>query len=76
MAASVLIIAVVLAVFTNRSADHTEPGPEPPTSAPQASPNSIPVGGEPWGVAISPDGRRVYVANWGSGTVSVIDAGS
>jgi YVTN family beta-propeller protein len=27
----------------------------------------------PVGVAVSPDGRKVYVANGGSGTVSVID---
>jgi YVTN family beta-propeller protein len=36
---------------------------------------AIPVGGFPFGVAVSPDGRRVYVANEGppSQTVSVID---
>ena len=34
---------------------------------------SIPVGGLPAGVAVSPDGSRVYVANSLSGTVSVID---
>jgi PQQ-dependent catabolism-associated beta-propeller protein len=29
--------------------------------------------GKPVGVAVSPDGRRVYVANGGTGTVSVVD---
>ncbi len=30
-------------------------------------------GSEPTGLAISPTGRRLYVANWAEGTVSVID---
>src|SRR5262245_45010729 len=34
----------------------------------------IPVGENPWCVAITPDNAKVYVANQGSGTVSVIDA--
>jgi YVTN family beta-propeller protein len=34
----------------------------------------IPVGEYPEGIALHPDGRRVYVANWFDGTVSVIDA--
>ncbi len=34
---------------------------------------SIPVGSEPIGVAVSPDGSHVYVTNFGSNTVSVID---
>ena len=33
----------------------------------------IPVGGAPFGVAVSPTGTRVYVANHGSNNVSVID---
>ncbi len=32
----------------------------------------VPVGAEPNGVAVSPDGRRVYVANTVSGTVTVL----
>jgi YVTN family beta-propeller protein len=32
----------------------------------------IPVGDRPRGVAITPDGSKVYVANWGGPTVSVI----
>jgi YVTN family beta-propeller protein len=34
---------------------------------------TIPVGDGPYGVAVSPDGRRAYVANHDSNTVSVID---
>jgi YVTN family beta-propeller protein len=40
---------------------------------------SIPLAGgraKPVGVAVAPDGRRVYVANGHAGTVSVVDAGS
>jgi YVTN family beta-propeller protein len=33
----------------------------------------IPVGSQPAGVAITPDGSEVYVGNQGSNTVSVID---
>jgi YVTN family beta-propeller protein len=33
----------------------------------------IPVGTEPWGVAITPDNAKVYVTNMVSGTVSVVD---
>lgn len=35
--------------------------------------NTIPVGEFPLGVAIDPDTQKVYVANSGSKTVSVID---
>ena len=34
----------------------------------------VPVGVNPWCVAITPDNAKVYVTNQGSGTVSVIDA--
>lgn len=43
--------------------------PAPPTIT------DIPVGDNPAGVAVSPDGRRAYITNHGSGTVSVIDTG-
>ena len=33
----------------------------------------IPVGQRPWGIAISPDGRKLYTANGLSNDVSVID---
>ncbi len=33
----------------------------------------IPVGREPYGVAVTPDGKHAYVANRGSNNVSVID---
>jgi YVTN family beta-propeller protein len=41
------------------------------TGQPQAS---IPVGAQPTGLALSPDGRFLYCANSASGDVSVIDA--
>jgi YVTN family beta-propeller protein len=34
----------------------------------------IPVGEEPWCVALTPDNAKAYVSNMASGTVSVIDA--
>jgi YVTN family beta-propeller protein len=37
---------------------------------------AIPVGDEPHSVAITPDGRRIYVTNYASGNVSVIDTNS
>ncbi|MHA5054052.1 protein kinase domain-containing protein [Streptomyces sp. SD15] len=45
------------------------PSPEPPA----ASVLSIQVGDSPQGVAASPEGRRAYVANFASSSVSVID---
>ncbi|GAA1007162.1 serine/threonine-protein kinase [Streptomyces thermogriseus] len=44
--------------------------PDPPAPA---SVSSIRVGGHPEGVAVSPDGRRAYVTNERSSSVSVID---
>jgi YVTN family beta-propeller protein len=37
---------------------------------------TVPVGRYPVGAVVSPDGKRVYVANLGDDTLSVIDAGS
>jgi YVTN family beta-propeller protein/autotransporter-associated beta strand protein len=34
---------------------------------------TVPVGAEPWGVAVTPDGRRAYVTNASSNSVSVLD---
>ena len=34
---------------------------------------SVPVGERPWGIALSPDGTRLYTANGGSNDVSVVD---
>lgn len=33
----------------------------------------VPVGKRPWGIAVTPDGRKVYTANGVSNDVSVID---
>src|SRR5262245_27774908 len=37
---------------------------------------TIPVGTRPAGLAVSPDGNQVYVANWGDSTISVVDISS
>ena len=34
---------------------------------------TIRTGAEPWNIVISPNGRRVFVANSGQGTITVID---
>ncbi len=36
----------------------------------------VTVGTRPWGLAVSPDGRRIFSANGPSNDVSVIDADS
>ena len=36
----------------------------------------IPVGKRPWGIALSPDGRKLYTANGLSNDMSVIDTSS
>ncbi|KAA0108478.1 beta-propeller fold lactonase family protein, partial [Mycolicibacterium sp. P9-22] len=41
--------------------------------APHTVMTTVPVGANPVGVAISPDGRTAYTANYGDNTVSVID---
>ncbi len=37
---------------------------------------TVPVGQRPWNMALTPDGRKLYVANGRSNSVSVIDTGS
>ncbi|MDV6278648.1 YncE family protein, partial [Rhodococcus erythropolis] len=37
---------------------------------------TVPVGADPYGVAITPDGTRVYVTNFLAATVSVISINS
>ena len=36
----------------------------------------IPVGQRPWGIALTPDGRKLYTANGVSNDVTVIDTGT
>lgn len=43
-------------------------------SNPALDPVSAPTGSEPTGLAITPSGRELWVANWGEGTLTVIDA--
>ena len=49
--------------------------PTPVNPSPSVT-TTIPVGSAPLWVAISPDGRRAYIVNAGSDTVSVIDTAS
>ncbi|MCC7534704.1 MAG: YncE family protein [Deltaproteobacteria bacterium] len=44
------------------------------TTAPTLDPTRARVGNEPSGIAISPNGERLYVTNWSDGTVSILDA--
>ena len=37
---------------------------------------AVAVGGRPWGLALSPDGRYLYTANGPSNKVTVIDTGT
>ena len=37
---------------------------------------SVTVGQRPWGLALSPDGRRIYTANGPSNDISVVDVAS
>jgi YVTN family beta-propeller protein len=34
---------------------------------------TIPVGGRAWGIALSPDGSKLYTANGASNDISVVD---
>lgn len=43
-------------------------------STPKLDPAIGKLGSEPTGVAISPTGREIYVANWSDGTITVLDA--
>jgi YVTN family beta-propeller protein len=46
------------------------------STVPQTVTSTVPVGKHPSIVAVAPNGRRVYVTNYDSGSVSVIDADS
>ncbi|MGQ0775682.1 MAG: protein kinase domain-containing protein [Pseudonocardiales bacterium] len=72
---AIIALAVVGVLFTrNNSAPLQDTSPQAATTPPAASiPSIIPVGDAPDDVAISRDGHRVYTANSGDNTVSVID---
>lgn|GEM_PF-2274220 len=44
-----------------------------PTRYPYPYLKSIPVGTQPYGIAVSPDSARLYVTNAGAGTLSIVD---
>lgn len=50
--------------------------PTQPSSTPHQAALDIHVGQQPFGLVASPDGRRLFVANYGSDSVSVIDTRS
>src|SRR6266545_6755444 len=63
-------IAVTTPYGTGMSPRPFDPG----VGAPRETRNTVfPVGARPEGVALGPDGRRVFVANRADGTVSMID---
>ncbi len=51
----------------------TTTAPQPPSAA---GITTVPVGSFPYATLLSPDGRRLYVSNWGDGTLSAIDTAS
>jgi YVTN family beta-propeller protein len=59
---------IVLIVFLTFSQTVTRAGAAPNVIA------TIPLGGNPFGVGVNPNTNRIYVANNGINTVSVIDA--
>ncbi|MEZ0363082.1 protein kinase [Mycobacterium sp. pUA109] len=79
----VLVAATALTYWIGHRHDHPAT-PVADASAPTASPSAavarvtatIPVGKRPEGVAVDPTNGTVYAANYGDGTLSVIDAAS
>ena len=61
-------VATVLVIPRPGSAPTATPPPIEPASV-----ATVPVGQQPQGVALSPNGHQLYVANSSSGTVSVLD---
>ncbi|MGH3937644.1 MAG: YncE family protein [Pseudonocardiaceae bacterium] len=69
---------IVLVSCTNLPASNGSALTTAPTTVPVPPTVTaiLPVGSYPRGVVVSPDGRRAYVTNNGSGSVSVIDTAS
>lgn len=64
IAATIALVAIALLTFGTAAA----------TAVPTvATASQIAVGSGPWGMAVSNDGTRAYVANNNAGTMSVID---
>ena len=88
----VVIAALLTVMHAGPSGTNTTNGPPPASVQPDKGPSSrlspraqpptakttdtITVGNRPLGVAVSPDGRRAYISNYVSDTVSVIDTGN
>jgi YVTN family beta-propeller protein len=63
-------------IFTSNIGSNTVSAIEHTDSPAGGDETQIPVGKGPEGIDWSPDGKQVWVANGGDGTVSIIDAGS
>jgi YVTN family beta-propeller protein len=74
VAISIVLVLLQLGVFPILPSRPQEAGEDLPV-VPVRS-DSIPVGGGPTGIAVSPDGQELYVANSGNNTLSVIDVGA
>ena len=48
--------------------------PRPPQRLPARGRSGTKVGSEPTGIAMTPSGNRLFVANWVDGTLSEVDA--
>ena len=74
--AAVVVVAVLLASNAGITASEPRSGPTPSLTSFVASASAgvtIPVENGPWGVAFDPVNNLVYVSNFGSGDVSVIN---
>jgi serine/threonine-protein kinase len=85
LAAVAAATAVAVVMSTNEGPAPVSPPASSTVAVPAPTPavlpplpagtvRNMPVGKEPFGLAVAPDGRRVYVADEDGGTVTVVDA--
>ncbi len=76
---AITVMICLLAAAPAAAQTHPPPAtvPQPDSPAPHEGAAgviaTIPVGSHPWGIAVNPSTHRIYVANSGAGSVSVID---